>query len=58
MPVFVDSGQCFVQVGVKVFVASLNDGQSFGCKSEVTSRGEVGFIGDDVCLVEVEIAEI
>ncbi len=45
-------------MGVKGLVVSLNDGQSFGCKSEVASRGEVGFIGDDVRLVEVEIAEI
>ena len=45
-------------MGVKGLVVSLNDGQAFGCKSEVTSRGEVGFIGDDVRLVEVEIAEI
>ena len=45
-------------MGVKGLVASLNEGQSFGCESEVTSRGEVGFIGADVRLVEVEIAEI
>ncbi len=31
---------------------------SFGCESEITSHDEVGFIGDDVRLVEVEIAEI
>ncbi len=31
---------------------------SFGCESEITSRGEVGFIGDDVRLVEVEIVKI
>jgi ATP-dependent protease HslVU (ClpYQ) ATPase subunit len=36
----------------------LNEGQSFGCESEVTSQGEVGFIGADVRSVVVEIAEI
>jgi len=45
-------------VGVKGLVASLNEGQSFSCECEVTSRGEAGFIGDDVRSVEVEIAEI
>ncbi len=45
-------------MGIKGLVASLNEGQSFGCKSEVTRRGEVGFIRADVCSVEVEIAEI
>ncbi len=31
---------------------------SFGCESGISSRGEVGSIGDDVRLVEVEIVEI
>ncbi len=31
---------------------------SFGCESEITSRGEVGSIGDDIRLVEVELVEI
>ncbi len=43
---------------VKGLVAGLNEGQSFGCKSEVPGRGEVGFIGTGVGLVEVVIVEI
>ncbi len=56
-------------VGLQGFVLSRCDGgsegsgnsvcrNSFGCESEITSRGEVVSIGDDVCLVEVEIVEI
>ncbi len=45
-------------MGEKGLVAGLNEGQSFGCESEVFGRGEVGFIGAGVSLVEVVIIEI
>ena len=45
-------------MGVKGLIASLNEGKSFGCESEVTSRGEVGSTGDDVRSFEAESAEI
>ena len=43
---------------VKCLVAGLNEGQSFGCESEVSGRGKVGFIGAGVSLVEAVIVEI
>ena len=43
---------------VKVFVAGLDEGQSFGGESEVSLRGEVGATGSIVSLVEVAIVEI
>jgi hypothetical protein len=45
-------------VGVKGLVVSSNDGQAFGCKSEVSGRGEVCLIGRGISLVEVVIVEI
>ena len=58
LPVFVDSGQCFVQVGVKGLIAGLNEGQSFGCESGVSGCRKVGFIGAGVSLFVVVIVEI
>ncbi len=43
---------------VKGLVAGLNEGQPFSCESEVFGRGEVGFVGAGVSLVEVVIVEI
>jgi hypothetical protein len=45
-------------VRIKGLIAGLNEGQSFGCESEVSGWGEVGFVGAGVSLVEVVIAEI
>ena len=56
--VFVDSGQCFVQVRIKGLVAGLNEGQSFGCESGISGWGEVGFLGVGVSSVVVVIVEI
>ncbi len=43
---------------IKGLVAGLDEGQSFGCESEVSGLGEVRFIGGGVSLVEVVIVEI
>ena len=45
-------------MGVKGLIVSFNDGQAFGCKSEVPGRGEGGLIGGGVDLFEVVIVEI
>ena len=58
LQVFVDSGQCFVQVHVKGLVVGLNEGQSFGCESGISSCGKVGFIGAGVSLFVVVTVEI
>ncbi len=43
---------------VKGLVVGSNDSQAFGCKSEVSGRGDVCRIDGGVCLVEVVIVEI
>ncbi len=43
---------------VEGLIAGLNEGQSFGCKREVSGRGEVGSFGSGVSLVVVVIVEI
>ncbi len=43
---------------VQGLIAGLNEGQSFGCESEVSGRGKFGLIGAGVSLVEVVIVEI
>ena len=43
---------------VKGLVAGLDEGQSFGCKSEISGWSEVGFIGAGVSPVVVVIVEI
>ena len=58
LQVFVDSGQCFVQVRVKGLVAGLNECQSFSCEGAISDVGEICFVGARVSLVVVLIVEI
>ena len=43
---------------IKGFVAGLDEGQPFGCESEVPGGGEICFIGSGLSLVGVVIVAI